>query len=161
MANDTLIQGTTLTAIADAIRAKDGSTAQMYPSEMAGKIAAIETVPEGTLMASDNTVYTHPNSVYGNSSEQTIVSFIPKFSGTINISGSVYASGSSSTAYVYAYNGTSKTMIQNGSNGTYKFSKDFNVTKDTEFKITERGANTILKSLVLKCLVVINEYPFI
>ena len=43
MANDTLIQGTTLTAIADAIRAKDGSTAPMYPSEMAGKIANIQT----------------------------------------------------------------------------------------------------------------------
>ena len=43
MANDTLIQSTTLTAIADAIRAKDGSTAQMYPSEMAEKIAGIST----------------------------------------------------------------------------------------------------------------------
>lgn len=36
-----LIKSSTLTDIANAIRAKDGSTAQMYPSEMAGKIGAI------------------------------------------------------------------------------------------------------------------------
>lgn len=38
-----LIKSSTLTDIANAIRAKDGSTAQMYPSEMAGKIGAIST----------------------------------------------------------------------------------------------------------------------
>ena len=43
MARDTLVESGTLTAIANAIRAKDGSTAQMYPSEMAGKIRAIST----------------------------------------------------------------------------------------------------------------------
>ena len=36
-----LINDTTMTDIADAIREKDGSTAQMYPSEMAGKIQGI------------------------------------------------------------------------------------------------------------------------
>lgn len=36
-----LIKSSTLTDIANAIREKDGSTAQMYPSEMAGKIGAI------------------------------------------------------------------------------------------------------------------------
>ena len=41
MANDTLIQGTTLTAIADAIREKTETTDVMYPSEMAGKISGI------------------------------------------------------------------------------------------------------------------------
>ena len=39
-----LIKSSTLTDIANAIRAKDGSTAQMYPSEMAGKIGAIENI---------------------------------------------------------------------------------------------------------------------
>lgn len=43
-----LIKSSTLTDIANAIRAKDGSTAQMYPSEMAGKIGAIEKAPEKT-----------------------------------------------------------------------------------------------------------------
>lgn len=38
-----LIKNSTLTDIANAIRAKDGSTAQMYPSEMAEKIGAIST----------------------------------------------------------------------------------------------------------------------
>ena len=38
-----LIKSSTLTDIANAIRAKDGSTAQMYPSEMAGKIQGIST----------------------------------------------------------------------------------------------------------------------
>lgn len=38
-----LIKSSTLTDIANAIRAKDGSTAQMYPSEMAEKIGAIST----------------------------------------------------------------------------------------------------------------------
>ena len=38
-----LINDTTMTDIADAIREKDGSTAQMYPSEMAMKIQGIST----------------------------------------------------------------------------------------------------------------------
>lgn len=38
-----LLNDTTMTDIADAIREKDGSTAQMYPSEMAEKIGAIST----------------------------------------------------------------------------------------------------------------------
>ncbi len=38
-----LIKDTTLTDIANAIRTKDGSTAKMYPREMAGKIGAIPT----------------------------------------------------------------------------------------------------------------------
>lgn len=38
-----LIQGETLTAIGDAIRAKDGSTAHIAPGDMPAKIAAIET----------------------------------------------------------------------------------------------------------------------
>lgn len=38
-----LIQGETLAAIGDAIRAKDGSTAKIAPGDMPGKIAAIET----------------------------------------------------------------------------------------------------------------------
>ena len=38
-----LLNDSTLTDIANAIRAKDGATAQMYPSEMAGKIGAIST----------------------------------------------------------------------------------------------------------------------
>lgn len=41
MANDTLIQSTTLTAIADAIREKTETSDVMYPSEMAGKIKGI------------------------------------------------------------------------------------------------------------------------
>lgn len=38
-----LIKDTTLTDIANAIRTKDGSTAKMYPREMAGKIKNIST----------------------------------------------------------------------------------------------------------------------
>lgn len=45
-----LIQGETLTAIADAIRAKDGSTAQIAPGDMPDKIAAIETGGEDALL---------------------------------------------------------------------------------------------------------------
>ena len=41
MARDTLIEGSTLTAIADAIREKTETTDAMYPSEMAGKISEI------------------------------------------------------------------------------------------------------------------------
>lgn len=36
-----LVNDTTMIDIADAIRAKDGSTDQMYPSEMAERIGAI------------------------------------------------------------------------------------------------------------------------
>lgn len=45
-----LIQGETLAAIGDAIRAKDGSTAQIAPGDMPGKIAAIETGGETALI---------------------------------------------------------------------------------------------------------------
>mgnify|MGYP006967231293 CR=1 FL=1 len=48
MTRDTLIEGSTLTAIADAIREKTETTDVMYPSEMAGKIREISTggIPE-------------------------------------------------------------------------------------------------------------------
>ena len=42
---DYLIQDTSLTAIADAIRAKNGESAQYSPADMAEKIAAIKTTP--------------------------------------------------------------------------------------------------------------------
>ena len=56
MAN-VLIQSSTLTGIADAIRAKDGSTAQMYPSEMAGKIDGVyeKGKTDGLSVTSDAT----------------------------------------------------------------------------------------------------------
>ena len=47
MARDTLVEGSTLTAIADAIREKTETTDVMYPSEMAGKILAIEGASAG------------------------------------------------------------------------------------------------------------------
>lgn len=57
--SNVLIQSSTLTGIANAIRAKDGSTAQMYPSEMAGKIANIQTgnvriIPTELIMNTSN-----------------------------------------------------------------------------------------------------------
>lgn len=54
MADQTLVK--TFTDIADAIRGKDGSTGTMKPTEMPGKIAAIETgtdTSDATVTASD------------------------------------------------------------------------------------------------------------
>lgn len=54
MADQTLVKA--FTDIADAIRAKDGSTGTMKPTEMPGKIAAIETgtdTSDATVTASD------------------------------------------------------------------------------------------------------------
>lgn len=54
MADQTLVK--TFTDIAEAIRAKDGSTGTMKPTEMPGKIAAIETgtdTSDATVTASD------------------------------------------------------------------------------------------------------------
>lgn len=55
--SNVLIQSSTLTGIADAIRAKDGSTAQMYPSEMAGKIDGVyeKGKTDGLSVTSDAT----------------------------------------------------------------------------------------------------------
>lgn len=47
MARDTLVESSTLTAIADAIREKTETSDAMYPSEMAGKIRAIEGASTG------------------------------------------------------------------------------------------------------------------
>ena len=57
MARDTLIEGSTLTAIADAIREKTETSDVMYPSEMAGKIRAISAGVElpNTIVAGDTT----------------------------------------------------------------------------------------------------------
>lgn len=52
-----LIKSSTLTDIANAIRAKDGSTAQMYPSEMAGKIGAIENIKTSKVKLVYNSSY--------------------------------------------------------------------------------------------------------
>lgn len=56
-----LVKESTLTEIAEAIRAKDGSTAKMYPAEMAGKIEAIETAPGKAVVniqnANSNRIY--------------------------------------------------------------------------------------------------------
>lgn len=59
--SNVLIQSSTLTGIADAIRAKDGSTAQMYPSEMAEKIASIST-GDKRLIPTSITKYYDPSS---------------------------------------------------------------------------------------------------
>lgn len=58
MARDTLIEGSTLTAIADAIREKTETTDVMYPSEMAGKIRGIEAggIPIPNPIAAGDTV---------------------------------------------------------------------------------------------------------
>ena len=57
-----LINDSTLTAIADAIRAKGGTSAAMIPGEMAALIAAIETsnakASTGTFTPSGSQVYT-------------------------------------------------------------------------------------------------------
>lgn len=45
-----LIEENTLKGIADAIRAKNGSTDTLSPSEMASAIASISTVPVGSIM---------------------------------------------------------------------------------------------------------------
>lgn len=58
MARDTLVEGSTLTAIADAIREKTETSDVMYPSEMAGKIRGISTgieLPE-TITAGDTVI---------------------------------------------------------------------------------------------------------
>ena len=55
-----LIKSSTLTDIANAIRAKDGSTAQMYPSEMAGKIGAIPAAEKRIIPTSF--IYSSANS---------------------------------------------------------------------------------------------------
>ena len=52
-----LIKNSTLTDIANAIRAKDGSTAQMYPSEMAGKIGAIKNIKTSKVKLIYSTSY--------------------------------------------------------------------------------------------------------
>ena len=64
-----LIKSSTLTDIANAIRAKDGSTAQMYPSEMAGKIQGISTgekriIPTKMVISSSNKTITGKGILY-------------------------------------------------------------------------------------------------
>ena len=61
MARNTLVEGSTLTAIADAIREKTETSDVMYPSEMAGKIRDISAggIPiPNPIVAGDTVVKT-------------------------------------------------------------------------------------------------------
>ena len=62
-----MIQGDTLTAIGDAIRAKTGDTATMTPAQMATAIEGISTgFPNGTVWTKATTTQGAPDIVYGN-----------------------------------------------------------------------------------------------
>lgn len=52
-----LINDTTMTSIAEAIRSKDGSSIKMLPSEMAEKIQEIKTPPEKGIIRITNYQY--------------------------------------------------------------------------------------------------------
>lgn len=72
-----LINDTTMTGIADAIREKNGSTAQMYPSEMAEKIQGISTgekriIPTKMVISNSDKTVTGKGILYHQSGRSTI-----------------------------------------------------------------------------------------
>lgn len=100
---DYIIQDTTLTAIADAIREKFGETEQMTPSEMANTIAAIEVKTKDDLSV-DGHVVTAPAGYYA-SGVIKVVTTAPRATPSVTIdnsTGIVTASVTQSEGYVAA-----------------------------------------------------------
>lgn len=85
-----LLNDTTMTDIADAIREKDGSTAQMYPSEMAMKIQGI---PTGEKRIIPNKLYVTQATVSG--------SGIQYCKGVAIIDGNTYEIDTAREDYLY------------------------------------------------------------
>ena len=80
-----LINNSTLTDIANAIRTKEGSAEKMYPREMAGKIGAIPTAEKRII----------PTHLYADSNDDTNVTgkgiiFLPRGSVRLTIDGAQY-----------------------------------------------------------------------
>lgn len=145
MANDTLIQGTTLTAIADAIRAKTETTDVMYPSEMAGKILSIEAGGSGTLVIKAESIYTKDSlpegQITSSMGDVEVVKFKPKYSGEIRIYSRIEYSGSGSI-YI-KINGTEvDSYNSSGSSGLNSISGKCKVVKDVVYTVTVNTTNT-------------------
>ena len=85
-----LLNDTTMTDIANAIRAKDGSTAQMYPSEMAGKIGAISTGEKRII----------PTKFYTTTATATGTGIQYVKAGSVTLDGKTYNITSEDTGYL-------------------------------------------------------------
>ena len=115
-----LIKDTTLTDIANAIRTKDGSTAKMYPREMAGKIGALPTGIEipNPIIGGDTPIWFVPCTsflYYGHSSE--VLGITIKKSGTYRFG--VYAEGGEGGTISLYKNGTHAQDFQENRDGRY------------------------------------------
>lgn len=144
MAN-VLIQSSTLTGIADAIRAKDGSTAQMYPSEMAGKILSIEAGGSGTLVIKAEPIYTKDSlpegQITSSMGDVEVVKFKPKYSGEVDIYSRIEYSGSGSI-YIKINGTIVGSYNSSGSSGSRAISGRCDVVKDVVYTVTVNTTNT-------------------
>lgn len=139
MARDTLVEGSTLTAIADAIREKTETSDVMYPSEMAGKILSIETGESGTLVSEVSAIYTKDSlpegQITSSMGDVEVVKFKPKYSGAITISATIKYSFKGPN-YIKINNETLVYKNNSSSSGTYNVSEEYQVVKDTIYTLT-------------------------
>lgn len=145
MARDTLVESSTLTAIADAIREKTETSDVMYPSEMAGKILSIETGGNGTLVSQISSIYTKATlpegTITSSMGSVEVVKFKPKYSGTIKIGAYVSYSGKGA---IYIKINNADVFYKSNSSGSSMSgaSGECEVVKDTVYTVTVSTTNT-------------------
>jgi hypothetical protein len=144
-----LVKDTTLTDIANAIRTKDGSTAKMYPKEMAGKIGALSTGIEipNPITAGDTPVFVAclSKSNIGTYSTELIGVTITQ-PGTYKF---IMLTGGDADITIYK-NGTSTGISCSGDDNGWHYATLKCLKGD---KISLRGGNADY-SAILKCLII-------
>ena len=145
--------------IKTAINSKGGSLTNESISLYADAINSLSSGGGNkSLIVSENEVFSLSGTV---NAPNTVLSFVPKYSGEIKISGSLQNSGSSSTGYIYLND--TKVVSKSGS-GTSSFNETLEVTAGVSYEIRLENSkgltSTKTESLTVYTSVMTDEAPF-
>lgn len=169
MARDTLVEGSTLTAIADAIREKTETSDVMYPSEMAGKIRNISMGIElpKTITAGDtiiDAILLNEGVSYGESVE--IIGVTIKRTGTYKFR--VCAEGGrAGNLYLYKNGAKAKKFEPRTSNGYTQYrgwhSVDLSCNEGDRvslYAVTTSSTSSTAYTISISCFAIAIDWKF-